>query len=164
MTDQQFDRRRVQRWRRDIWRTFDKCGFTPPEIMAAMVLAAVAAVGTDLGVLSELTGHSTGYVRKVLKRLRAARILSGQTLRTPGVADGMDGHVGTVLDAGVAAGIFARFPDPKRSAAQKARAPETRARGPRRPRVVVALGAVFTPNVKKADPLYGLPTWKGGRP
>lgn len=156
----QFEARRVTRWRRDVFRIFEREGFKPAEIMAAMVLAAVAVVGTDLGVLSELTGHSTLYVRKVLKRLRREGIVRGQTIRTPGVSEGFEGHVGTMLDAGVAAGLFARFVDPKRSAAQKARAPETRARGPRRPRAIVPSGAVFTPQVQKANPLYGLHEWK----
>lgn len=156
----QFELRRVKRWRRDVWRVFEREGFKPAEIMAAMVLAAVAVVGTDLAVLSELTGLSALYLRKVLTRLRRERILRGQTIRTPGVSDGFEGHLGTMLDAGVAAGLFARFVDQKRSAAQKARAPETYARGPRGPRTKVPPGAVFSPQLQKSNPLYGLPEWK----
>ena len=156
----QFDLAKVKRWRRDIWRIYEGEGFKPAEIMAAMVLAAVAAVGTDRDVLSELTGHSPLFVQKVLRRLRRQRVCCGQTLRTPGVAAGHEGHVGAILDASVAAGIFARFVDPKRSAAQQARKPETRAQGPRRPRTKITAGAVFTPKQQKSNPLYGLPEWE----
>lgn len=155
-----FDKHRVKRWRRDVWRIYEQQGFKPAEILAAMVLAAVASFGTDVSALSEITGHSTAYVTKVLRRLRKQRVLSGQTLRTPGMSDDANGHFGAVLDAGVAAGIFSRFVDPKRSKAQQARKPETRTRGPRRKRETPTAGAVFTPKVQKSNPLYGLPEWE----
>jgi hypothetical protein len=156
-----FDPRRVKRWRRDVWRGFEKGGLTAAQISGAMVLAGVVAVGTDVGVLSELTGLSEDYVRKVLRRLRKERILVGQTIRASWLDDdSATASVGAVLDAGAAAGIFARFVNDKRSAAQKARKPETRARGPRRPKVAVPSGAMFTPKQQKSNPLYGLPEWK----
>ncbi len=160
--DRRFDVGRVRRWRKQVYREFQRAGFTPAAIMAQWVLAGVAAVGPDLDVLSELTGHSPAYVKTVLKRLRKQRVLQGQTLR--GAWDHPDhGSFAVMLDAGVAAGVFARGVDQTRSAAQKARKPETRARGPRRPRVPVTPGAVFTPKVQKADPTYGLPGWKDVR-
>lgn len=149
------DKQRVKRWRRDVWRAFKADGLTPPEIMAAMVLVAVASVGTDLGVLSELTGSSRDYVRKVLQRLRRQRVLAGQTLRTHW-DDEESGGLAVMLDAMVSAGILSRPVDKKRSAAQQARAPETRARGPRRKRTVVPEGAMFTPKMQHSDPLYAL--------
>ena len=159
----QFDKKAVKRWRRDVWRVFEKQGFKPAEIMAALVMAAVAAFGTDLSVLSEITGHSADYVRVVLKRLRKQRVLSGATLRTAWDDDNAGG-LATALDAGVAAGIFTRGVDPKRSAAQRKRAASTRAYGPRRKSTAVAPGAVFTPAMKKANPLYGLPEWDAVSP
>jgi hypothetical protein len=159
MADGQFDPTRVRRWRRDVWRLFAKEGFRPAEVSAALVLAGVAFFGTDLGVLSELTGSSPDYCRKILRRLRKQRVLRGTTLHARW-HDHDEGYVATMLDAGVAAGIFVRGVNQKRSAAQKARAPETRARGPRRPRTKIAPGAVFTPKIQKADPLYGLPEWE----
>jgi hypothetical protein len=155
----QFEPKRVRRWRRDVWRVFAEEGFSPVEVSAALVLGAVAFFGTDLGVLSELTGSSRDYCRKVLRRLRKQRVLSGTTLRTRWQDDKV-GHLAEFLDAGVAAGIFSRCVNQKRSAAQKARAPETRARGPRRARTQIAPGAVFTPQMQKSDPLYGLPEWE----
>jgi hypothetical protein len=151
-----FDSKKTKRWRRDIWRIFEAQGFKAMEIMPAMVMAAVAEFGTDPSVLAEITALSTDYVKKVLKRLRRQRILVGQTMRTR-----WDETLAAELDAMAAAGLITRrFVDPKRSAAQKARAPETRARGPRRKRATVLPGAVFTPKVQKADPLYGLPEWE----
>jgi len=107
MTEHQFNLKRVQRWRRDVWRIFEHAGFQPAQIMAALVLAAVASFGTDLEVLSEVTGHSTDYVRKVLRRLRAERVLRGQTIRAAW-ADENSGSFAVALDAGVAAGMFTR--------------------------------------------------------
>lgn len=153
------DKKAIRRWRRDVWRIFEKEGFTPAELMAALVLAAVAFFGTDLDVLCELTGHSRDYCRKVLRRLRKQRVVSGQKLRTAW-HDDKAGGLATILDAGVAAGMFSRSPDPKRSAAQKARAPETRHRGPTRPRAILPAGAMFTPEMQKSNPLYGLPEWE----
>lgn len=154
----QFDPRRVKRWRRDTWRVFAKEGFHPAEVSAALVLAGVAFFGTDLDVLSEITGSSREYCEKVLRRLRKQRILSGTTFRVRWEHD-KEGYVATMLDAGVAAGIFVRGIDKKRSAAQKARAPEKRHRGPKRPRTKIEPGAVFTPKMQNANPLYGLPEW-----
>ncbi|MDP3768588.1 MAG: hypothetical protein Q8S13_11290 [Dehalococcoidia bacterium] len=156
-----FDRKLVKRWRRDVWRVFADQGFKSPEIPAAMVLAAVMCFGTDLSVLSDITGSSEAYVRQVLRRLRQQGVLRGRTIRTAGLGREADvATLGMVLDAGVAAGIFTRSADPKRSAAQKARKPETRARGPRRPRTQVTPGALFTPALQRSNPLYGLPEWE----
>lgn len=154
-----FEPARIKRWRRDVYRVFEGDGFKPPQIMAALVLAAISTVGTDPRVLSELTGHSEEYIRRVLTRLRKQRVLRGQTLRGAW-ADDRHGSLAIMLDGMVAAGMVSRFVDEKRSAAQKARAPETRARGPRGKRAVVAPGAVFTPQVQKSNPLYGLPEWE----
>lgn len=155
----QFDKHRVKRWRRETWRIFEQQGFKPAEIMAALVMAAVSGFGTDVDVLSELTGSSTDYVTKVLRRLRKQRVLAAQTMRTRWTDDN-DGYVATLLDAGVAAGLFTRDAvDQRRSAAQKARAPETRHVGPQRQRVRIPKGAVFTPKTQKANPMYGLPGW-----
>lgn len=157
--ERRFEPKSIRRWRRDVWRVFDKEGFKPTEIMAGLVLAAVSAFGTDPDVLSEITGHSTEYVRKVLKRLRRERVLRGQTLRAAW-GDNETGSFAVLLDGMVAAGIMTREINDKASAAQKARAPETRARGPRRPSTKVAVGAVFSPQIQKSNPLYGLPEWR----
>lgn|SRR2546421_3416829 len=159
--NEQFDKRAVKRWRRDIWRAFERERFKPAEIAAAMVFAAVESFGTDVSVLVQITGHSGEYVRKVLKRLRKQRVLSGQSINASGYGgDDFAQSVGACIDAGIAAGVFVHPVDPKRSAAQKARTAETRARGPRRRRVVVADGAVFTPKRRKSNRLLGLPEWE----
>lgn len=151
--------RSEKRWRQDVWRIFEREGFTPAEIMAAMVMAGIAAVGINRPRLVELTGCSDAYVLKVIRRLRKQRILSGQSLRLAwdSKSDPFAQRVAVALDAGVAAGTFARFVDPKRSAAQKARKPETRARGPRGPRKAVDLNTV---KLVHSNPLYGLPEWE----
>lgn len=147
------------RWRRDVWRVFERGGLKPAEINAAMILAAVAAIGTDPSALSTLTGLSVDYVRKVTTRLRQQRILRGQTIRVAWMRE--HGDLAAILDGCVAAGRFTRASvDEKRSAAQKARRPETYARGPRRPRTTILPGAVFTPKQQIANPLYGLPEWE----
>jgi hypothetical protein len=134
---------------------FAREGFKPAQMNAVMVMAAVDAVGTNPKLIGELVGVSTEYVTKVLRRLRAQRLLRGQTLRVRWDEPGFDGFVSFVLDAMVSTGELVRPPDEKRSAAQKARAPETRARGPRAKRTRMPVGA-FTPKHVKADPLYSL--------
>lgn len=154
-----FEKAAVRRWRREVWREFERGGFDAIEIQAALVMAAIAIVGTDTESLSELTGLSAEYARKVMRRLRKHRVLSGQTIRVAWETDGLEMSV--FFDAMVAAGILTRSPNPKRSAAQKARAPETRARGPRGPRRQAArVVGPYTPTIKKADPWYGLPEWE----
>jgi hypothetical protein len=158
-----FDKKHVRRWRREVWRACASQGFSPAEISAGLVLAAIVGVGTDPHLLSELTGLSQGYVVKVTKRLRDQRVVAGTTVRAAWMSgDDMRREVGAVLDIGVAAGVFSRkHVDPKRSAAQKARSPETRARGPRGPRVKVQPGAA--PTIAKSNPTYGLPEWEKGK-
>jgi hypothetical protein len=150
-----FDPNKVKRWRRDVWRAFESEGFKPHEIIAAMVMFAVNCIGTDLLALSQLTGSSEVYCQKVLRRLRKNGVVSGQKVRVSW-RDENNGWIGPMLDAGVAAGLFERSPDTKRSAAQKARDPKTRHRGPRKARTVIARGAVFSPQVVDSNPLYGL--------
>jgi hypothetical protein len=128
--------------------------------MASMVMAGISIVGTDASVLCELTGLSVEYVTKVTRRLRKSGVVRGQSLRVAWWQEKFAGDVAVVLDAGVAAGVFSRGINPKRSAAQKARQPETRARGPRQPRAKVEPGTVFVPQQKKSNPLYGLPEWE----
>lgn len=151
-----FDKPDIRRWRRDVWRAFEDAGFKGPQIVAAMVLAAVSVVGTDLKVLSEVTGSSEDYVRKVLRRLRKHRVLSGQTLRVGWDREGE--ALAVILDGMVASGDLTRPSDPKRSAAQKARAPETRHRGPRRKAAVIV--GPYVPARQSSNPYYGLPEWE----
>lgn len=154
------DEKKVRRWRRDVWRACASQGFPPAEIQAGLVLAGIVAIGTDPDLLSELTGLSMAYVVKVTKRLRSERVVSGQKVRAAWMSgDDMRREVGAVLDVGVAAGVFTRkHVDPKRSASQKARAPETRARGKRGPRAKVEPGT--QPTITKSNPSYGLPEWE----
>lgn len=151
----------VRRWRRTIWRAFADYGFQPIEIPACRILAGIVAIGTDSGLLSALTGSSEDYVKKVLRRLRKDRVLVGRSLRASWLTeDEATNSLGACLDAGVASGIFSRFVNEKRSAAQKARARESFARGPRRSPVARVIGQIFTPDQKRSNPLYGLPEWK----
>jgi hypothetical protein len=153
------DRARVRRWRRDVYRAFASGGLKPIQIQAALVMAGVDALGTHLPTLSELTGLSENYARKVLRRLRRERILVGQTLRVRwGHPD--EGEFAALLDAMVASGELARFPDQKRSMAQKARTPGTRVRGPRQRKATVV--GPYIPKRSKSNPLYGLSEWETG--
>lgn len=160
-----FERGKVRRWRRDMWRELVRAGFSPQrdtrKMSAALVLFAVSAIGTEITALMELTGLQAPFIRATLKRLRQQRILTGQKLRT--AWDSEAGGVAVMLDAMTAAGELYRPPDPKRSAAQRRRAPESRARGPRakRPPVTLAPGVVFTPPAVKSNPYYGLSEWEG---
>ena len=158
--DPDFDCRAVKRWRRDVWRAFEHEGLKASEIVAATVMAAVAIVGTDCLVLSVLTGVSPNYARTVLRRLRKEGIVRGRSMRVvwaqPDVAHS---SFGILLDAMTAAGILSRqFANEKQSAAQKARSPETRARGPRGRRIKTPAGVAPLRPVK-SNPLYGLPEW-----
>jgi hypothetical protein len=155
-----FDKARIKQWRRDISKEMHKIGLPSdtPEFDTGRVLAAVYGFGTDVDVLVEVTGYSAKYVRDVLKRCRKARIIVGQRLRVAWNEHG----ISLGLDAMVASGVCTRPPDPKRSAAQKARR-QPAMRAPRRPRTVVAKGAVFTPKVTPADPYYGLSEWEKKR-
>lgn len=154
-----FDQKEVQRWRRATWREFERMGYNAIQIQSALVLAAIAFFGTDPDVLSELTGLSVDYVRKVTRRLREQRVLKGKSI-SAAWGDQKCGDLAVALDAGVAAGMFARAVNPKRSAAQKARKPETYARGPRGERAPRESERIFRPTVKKSNPLYGLPEWE----
>jgi hypothetical protein len=157
-----FDKKEVRRWRRTIYREFEKLGFHSMQIMAASVLAAISAVGTDPNVIAELAGVSPEYALKVTKRLRRERILVGKKLRVAWM-DTKAGDFAVMLDAGVAAGEFARFADDKRSAAMKVRKLGPRKYGPRRPRSKAEPGP-FRPSLTKSNPLYGLPEWKNEKP
>ena len=153
-----FEKKAIRHWRRFIFREVEKIGFRPAHrgFSAAMVMMTVYSFGTDVDVLVELTGFSAEFVIKTLRRLRKQKILVGQKMRVARWDDdGALGAVGVALDALVAADEVSRFPNPKASAAQKARAPETRARGPRTRRAPKAVG-IFTPQVKNCDSLYGL--------
>lgn len=154
-----FEKESVKRFRRTVHRECRRLHLDPddPEYPVMMVLACVLAFGTDVGVLSEVSGQQDKFVRDVLKRARKARILAGQTLRVGW--NGEHGGMAMVLDAMVSAGTLSRFVDPKRSAAAKAlvRKPETK---PRRQRTKIAAGSVFSPKVTASDPLYGLNEWK----
>ena len=160
-TERRFDKVGVRRWRRDIFREIRSSGIEPnePAFSVGMVLSAVYGFGTDTGVIAELTGLHEDYVKSVLKKLRKARVLRGQTLRVRWNADGFEGTLAFVLDAHVAAGNFTRGVDEKRSAAQRARRRPEMVK-PRKPRAVQPKGAVFTPGVTKSNPLYGLPEWE----
>lgn len=162
MTRVDFDKKAVRRWRRDVFRALQSSGYNPAESMAGMVLAAVIAIGTDITAISALTGLSTDYALKVVKRLRKQRIVQGNTLSAAWAAKGddMQHEVGAVLDCGVAAGVFVRSVDPKRSAAQKMRKPETRARGQRGPRKVREANVIAPPKIRASNPYFGLPEWE----
>lgn len=153
-----FDKAKVRRWRRTVWREFTGMGFLPTHMHAPMVLAAIDAVGTGPTLIAELVGVSEEYVTKVLRRLRKQRVLQGQTLRI-GWDSKDSGWMAVALDAMVATGDLTRPPDPRRSAAQKARAPETRTRKPQTKRTKAAVG-MFTPKRVKSNPFYGLPEWE----
>lgn len=156
-----FDRSEIRRFRRDVWRAMRDAGLHPARIPAASVIVAVAVVGSHVPSLSAVTGLSQEAVVRVLRRLRKERVLSGQTLRVAWHMEGVAGELGLILDAMIATGELVRGVDEKRSASQKTRAPETRARGPRRPRTVVA--GPFVPSQQKSNPLYGLPEWRDGK-
>ena len=155
-----FEKADVKRWRRTIHKELRRVRLSPsdgPSYQVAMVLAAVYGFGTNAALLSELTGQSVEYVKTTLKRLRQQRILSGQTLRARW-EDKKHGGFAWIIDAMVGAGDLARFVDPKRSAAHKGR--HSGPRTPRRPRVTIAKGAIFSPKMVKSNPLYGLVEWE----
>ncbi len=154
-----FDQKKIRRWRRIIWRVFSANGLEPVHVHAAMVMAAVDVVGSSELMIAELVGVSEDYVRKVLRRLRKQRVLRGHTLCVRWDEPGFEGTVAALLDAMVATGELTRPPDPRRSAAQNARAPETRARGPRTRKAPLIVGA-YTPKRVKANPWYGLAEWE----
>jgi hypothetical protein len=157
-----FDKQKIRKWRKQVWRVLAREGFQPAHMNPVMVMAAVDVVGTNPALVSSLVGVSIDYVTKVLRRLRKQRVLSGQTLRVRWDEPGFEGRVAFILDAMVATGEVVRPPDEKRSAAQKARAPETRVRGPRGKRSQAPVGA-FTPKHVKANPLDGLSEWRAGK-
>ena len=128
---------------------------------AGMVLAAVHGFGTDVSLLVELSGQPEAFVRGVLKRARATRLLVGQTLRV--AWNSKHGIFALAMDSMVAEGSLYRPPDPKRSAAAKAR-PRGPDKKPRARRNTVATG-VYTPKMVNSNPLYGLAEWeKTGEP
>lgn len=154
-----FDQTALRRWRRDVLRELSKAGFQNPAAMGAgLIMVSAAHFGTDVSILVELTGHDDRFVRKVLKRLRAERIITGQKVRIRWNDEGHDGFAGFVAfccDALVAAGECYRPVDPKRSAAQKVAAQKRDMTKPRR-RVKVPEGAMFSPRQIKANPFYDL--------
>jgi hypothetical protein len=151
-----FNRADVKRWRRVVHKELRwlRCASEDPVYRAAMVLAAVYCFGTDVGVIAEASGQPEAFVRQVLKASRKERVIAGQTIRA--AWNGKHGVVALMLDAMVATGDLYRPPDPKRSAAAKARKQSARPQKPRAPRTKMAAGAVFTPKVTKSDPLYNL--------
>lgn len=154
-----FDKTRVRRWRRDVFREVQKLGFRPeqPGFSAATVMIAVYSFGTDVTALVEITGYADTFIVKIIRRLRKSKILVGQKMRVAAWdAEGLQGIVGLACDALTVAGDVERVPDPKRSAAQK-RAAQSRVMPPtRRRRTVIAPGAVFSPQVVTSNPLYQL--------
>lgn len=161
-----FTTKQVRRWRRDVWREIVALGFNeknPRVLYVGMVLAGVLGFGTDPAVLSELTGASQEFVKQALTRMRKARILSGQTLRIRWDKEGLEGAVAFGCDIMAAAqdGVD-RVPNPKRSAAQKARS-RTVPSKPRAARAPKAIGA-FTPRTTVADAWYqATPEGRDGR-
>lgn len=159
-----FEKQRVVKWRRFVWRELVKLGFHPQrnfkELTAGMITIAVAHFGTDPSALSEITGSSQDSVKRVLKRLRKQKILVGQKMRvTAWDDDGFKGTLGLALDLMAAGGEITRTPSATRSAAQNARKPETYARGlthSRRRRAVVPVGSVFTPQQVSVEPFFTL--------
>ncbi len=158
MSEKRFDPVRVRHWRRTIFREFTGMGFRPGrELGAATILAAISGFGTDAGVLSEVTGFGEEFIAKVVKHVRKAGILRGQTLRTGGWdKQGGIGYVAVMLDAMVAAGDLYRPVDPKRSAAQKARAVGSRHTRSVRAALRPAPGAIWTPKQTSGNPWYDL--------
>lgn len=156
------DKAAARRWRRDVFRALSadkQMGWHPgdPTFSGMTVLAAISHVGTDVSVLSELTGFSVAFVTKILKRARKARLVVGQTMRTNW--EGEHGWVGVVADSLVAAGYATRVPDNKRSAAASKRAMRRAPSAKRQPRVVLPAGAVFTPKHVKASPRWLHAKW-----
>lgn len=153
-----FSKPQIKQWRRAIHKEFRwlRMPSEDPTYRAGMVLAAVYGFGTDVGILATLSGQTDAFVRTVLKRARATRMLTGQTLRV--AWNSKDGLVALMLDSMVAEGSCSRPPDPRRSAAarKRKRGPDTK---PRAPRTKAIPGAVFTPKVTNSDPLYGLSEW-----
>lgn len=152
------DKVAIRRWRRTVFRVIQSIDKrwkpTDSAFSAAMVMAGIDGFGTDVGVLVELTGFSEPFVGQVLRRLRKSRLVVGQTMRVQwDDTDAFTGSVAFVADALVGAGLVDRTPDPKRSAAAKTRRHSSPS-VPRRARVRVAEGAVFTPKRVKSNPLY----------
>lgn len=150
-----FDKKKVRRWRKTVFRELTRLGFGPANIEFApgMILAGIQGFGTDVSVLRELTGYPDALIVRTLKRLRKMRILVGQTLRADWSGDGLAGEVAFVADVLVALGEFKRTPDAKRSAAQLAR-PRSHVSATRANRVKIQAGAVFTPKTVKSNPWY----------
>lgn len=150
----QFDRHAVKAWRRRVWRELRRLGFEDgADAIVGLVVIAVMGFGTGADVLSEITGADPATVRDVLRRMRNARILRGQTLSISWTQKGFKGDVALVLDIMATIGQIRRVASPARAVAQRKRT--TRVTGqPRRPRTVVAEAAVFTPRIRKADAWY----------
>jgi hypothetical protein len=155
----QFNREDVKRWRRAVHKELRWCKLPSDDAVyrAAMVASGIYCFGTNLDVLVEVTGQDRKFVRDTLKHFRSRRVLVGQTLRIDW-NDPKSGAFALLLDAMVGAGEIDRPPDPKRSAAQRARK-SSGERKPYRKRTPQPQG-VFTPKVTKADPLYGLNEWR----
>lgn len=147
---ERFEKESIKRWRwtchKEVDRLDGKNG-DPYFRAAALVAMSIYAFGTDVAVLSELSGQTPGFVRTILKRLRQERVLTGQRMRVSWNDKGAEGEISLVCDLLVATGHVTRPPDPKRSAALKGKAGRKRG-GTNRTRKVVSEGAVFTPQVK----------------
>lgn len=143
-----FNKSAIKAWRRACHKEIDRLSgdqadrFRP----AGLVVMTVYAFGTDVQTLVDLSGQPAPFVREILKRLRAQRVLSGQTLRVNWNESGVMGTVSLACDLLVAVGDIHRPIDPVRSAALKGKAGRKRG-GTNRPRVTPAPGAVFTPKI-----------------
>lgn len=159
-----YDKDAVKRWRRRCHKEIDRLnGRVANDQFRAVGLVAMSvyAFGTDLDTLVALSGQSAPFVRNVLKRLRAQRVLKGQTLRVNwNDTDNISSIVSLGLDLLVATGEVVRPVDPVRSAALKGKTGRKRG-GTNRPKVTIPTGAVFTPKVQPVpNQLYGLAAWE----
>jgi hypothetical protein len=154
-----FTKDQVKRWRRAVHKEFRwwRLPSEDPAYRAGMVLAAVYGFGTDVAIIAEVSGQTVDFIRAVLKRARATRLLTGQTLRVGW--NTKEGAFALLLDAMVAEGSLSRPPDEKRSAAAKAR-PRGPDKKPRARRLHIPNGAMFSPKVTNSDPFYGLSEWE----
>jgi hypothetical protein len=152
--------KQVRRWRRDTFRILQSIDrrwrATDPTFSGAMVLAAIAAIGTDPSALQDLTGFSKPFIVKILRRARKHKIIVGSKMRTAWADEGFAGQMAVICDALVVAHDVARVPDAKLSAIQKKAAQKRAAavKRPRRKRAPMVPGTMFTPKQVKSNPLY----------
>lgn len=154
MSNLQFNRDAVKRWRRAVWRELHRLDFhSGPDADVGLVIIAVSGFGTGLDVLVEVTGKGRAFVRDVLKRMRQAKVLRGQSLSIRWHDKGFAGQVALGLDIMATVGQIQRVGNPKRTARRK----KTRRAGSeiqRRKPIAVAPSAIFTPKVKQGDAWY----------